>query len=191
MKYEMIFGDEKLFDGVPDDCFCVAKNVYDDSVFYKEVDRCLFWLDGKTWKPLRFMSCTPIAMRHIIKEPKRWTAEDQKAGRLPEVGCEIFNSATGENEVLFSNGRFIVTLSSNGVVGKYDKEEVSYYFKPLETPEQKAQRERNEWAKKASQFIDDELDCVNIVGEHVMRRFYNAMLTGDLPVPVKGAKNER
>ena len=89
MKYEMIFGDEKLFDGAPDECFCVAKNVYDENVYYKAVDACLFWLDGGKWKPLKFMSYTPIAMRRIIKEPKRWALEDKKAGVLPEVGCMV------------------------------------------------------------------------------------------------------
>ena len=29
-----------------------------------------------------------LAMRRIIPEPKRWTVEDQKAGRLPEVGVK-------------------------------------------------------------------------------------------------------
>ena len=102
MKYEMIFGDEKLFDGAPDECFCVAKNVYGDRIFYKAECRSLFRLDNAEWKPLQFMSCTPLAMRRIIKEPKRWTWEDKKAGRLPEVG----------SDVLCSNGKTIYTIEA-------------------------------------------------------------------------------
>lgn len=147
MKYEMIFGDEMLFDGAPDECFCVAKNVYDENVYYKAVNACLFWLDGGKWKPLQFMSCTPIAMRRIIKEPKRWTWEDKKAGRLPEVGCvvmaidvnEVARIAAINNDsvcsvcVVFEDGGFI-TLHFSGIA-------------PIETPAEKAQREEDEFVE--------------------------------------------
>lgn len=63
----MIFGDEKLFDGTPGECFCVAKNAYGDRIFYKAEYGALFWLDNNEWKPLWVMSGTPLAMRRIIK----------------------------------------------------------------------------------------------------------------------------
>ena len=183
-KYIPIFGPQELFDGAPEDCFCVAKNVYDENVYYKAVDACLFWLDGGKWKPLQFMSCTPIAMRHIIKEPKRWTWEDKKAGVLPEVGAKCRQGHKDEIVIAVTE-KFVVTECQDMSVCTTRKDVFMHSYNPIETPAEKAQRERNEWAKKASQFIDDELDCVNIVGENVMRRFYNALKSGELPMPNK------
>lgn len=141
MKYEMIFGDEKLFDGAPDECFCVAKNVYDDSVFYKEIDQCLFWHDGGTWKPLQFMSCTPIAMRRIIKEPKRWTWEDKKAGRLPEVGSIFtYRDETLTCHFIDGDGEMWAHNIDNNIVTPLLMD-----CQPIETPEEKVQREQEEF----------------------------------------------
>ena len=144
-KYIPVFGPQELFDNAPENCFCVAKNVYDENVYYKVVDACLFWLDDGKWKPLQFMSFTPIAMRRIIKEPKLWTWEDKNDGRLPEVGCVVM--AIGVNEVariaainndsvcsvcvVFEDGGFI-TLPFSGIA-------------PIETPAEKAQREEDEF----------------------------------------------
>ena len=84
-------------------------------------------------------------MRRIIKEPKRWTWKDKKAGRLPEVGCvvmaidvnEVARIAAINNDsvcsvcVVFEDGDFI-TLNFSGIA-------------PIETPEEKAQREQEEF----------------------------------------------
>ena len=86
-------------------------------------------------------------MRRIIKEPKHWTWEDKKAGRLPEVGCVVM--AIGVNEVariaainndsvcsvcvVFEDGGFI-TLHFSGIA-------------PIETPAEKAQREEDEFVE--------------------------------------------
>ena len=177
IKYAPVFGDQSLFDTAPDECFCVAKNVYDDSVFYKEIDQCLFWHDGGKWKPLQFMSCTPIAMRRIIKTPT-WTWEDKKAGRLPEVGCVVM--AIGVNEVariaainndsvcsvcvVFEDGDFI-TLHFSGIA-------------PIETPEEKAARLKEEWCEAAkNHYFSEEkgLDFFSIT--------YDALLSGELKAP--------
>ena len=181
MKYEPVFGDQSLFDGAPEDCFCVAKNVYDDYVFYREVDHCLFWQDGEKWKPLQFMSCTPIAMRRIIAEPKRWTVEDQKAGRLPEVGCNIAGKKTGINTVLFNNGDCIVTISEEHCVAIYIVDEVFAYFSPIETPEEKAERLRNEW-------INEAINAVRKTDVNGYESIYDALLSGALSVPTKGGE---
>ena len=84
MKYEMIFGEQLLFDGAPDDIIAVRLNDYScisHGYLTKEKLDALSVMDLKA---------IPIAaMRRIIKEPKRWTWEDKKAGRLPEVGCRV------------------------------------------------------------------------------------------------------
>ena len=225
IKYEMIFGDEKLFDGAPDECFCVAKNVYGESVYYKAVDACLFWLDGGKWKPLRFMSYPPIAIRRIIKdkvddenelenlywefdsqrskkttderllfkgklryyasiasvdkstkEPNRWTWEDKKAGRLPEVDWIV--GATGINEdarvaainndsvcVVFKDGGFI-TLHVSGI-------------SPIETPAEKAQRLRDEWVEHALDlYMSSPKNDFASMGD-----VHDALLSGELQAP--------
>ena len=145
MKYEMIFGDEKLFYGAPDECFCVAKNVYGENVYYKAVDACLFWLDGGKWKPLRFMSYTPIAMRRIIKTPV-WTVEDQKAGRLPEVGAELIHKTRGicyfVGVGLNENACWALKLQS-GLIYIAAKS----WCSPIETPAEKEQRLEDEFVK--------------------------------------------
>ena len=188
MKFEMIFGDEALFDGAPDECFCVAKNVYDENVYYKAVDACLFWLDGGKWKPLKFMSYTPNAMRRIIKEPKRWTVEDQKAGRLPEVGCRVdfchklnTNWRTGEIKYIDNH---VAVIKADDIDRPFVYEFDRVEFKPIETPAEKAQRERDEWIDNACSFI-----CFYDIGRvdaiKSLEITYDKLKSGELPMPKK------
>jgi hypothetical protein len=78
MKYEMIFGDQKRFN---------EQN--------NEMAEVMLWHDflGPNFVSLKELSrmnsegsiphgSVVLAMRRIIAEPKRWTVEDQKAGRL-------------------------------------------------------------------------------------------------------------
>lgn len=216
IKYEPVFGDQSLFDDAPEDCFCVAKNVYDDCVFYREVDRCLFWLDCGRWKPLQFMSCTPIAMRSIIRTPT-WSVSDHKAGKLPEVGIKAIwtgkSKTSGPDGVKYpdfgveieivthtktANGLYPVAvfkwLHEDGVGQCYAGSGHADDFKPIETPHEKAARLRDEWAESA---IDDAYSSIGLRDrekpEHIMRYFrrvYEAMLSGDLPVPVAPEQNK-
>ena len=191
MKYEMIFGDEKLFDGAPDECFCVAKNVYGDRIFYKAECRSLFRLDNAEWKPLQFMSCTPLAMRRIIKEPKRWTWEDKKAGRLPEVGCKCVGILSEAIKRVVHVNKHIVAVENEKTLNvcNFTHEEFFRNHKPIETPAEKAQRFESEWVESA-------FDAVMIVGVHStediqriknhLRTIYRAQLSGELAAPKGG-----
>ena len=188
MKYEMIFGDGALFDGAPDDAeyagwFC------QEIRWYMILNGKILFSDGGTWctSDNPYLSADIAAMRRIIKEPKRWTWEDKKAWRLPEVGAKC-RQGHKEETVIAVTENFVVTECQDMSVCTTRKDVFMRSYNPIETPAEKAQRERDEWAKKASEFIDDELDCVNLVGEHVMRRFYNAMLSGELPMPKKGGE---
>ena len=186
MKYEMIFGDQSLFDGAPDDAeyagwFC------QETRWYMILNGKILFSDGGTWctSDNPYLSADIAAMRRITKEPKRWTVEDQKAGKLPKVGSKLIYTETWDEfefvGVIAGSMRWACKDFQDGFLYFFEQSEMS----PIESPEEKARRERDAWARKASEFIDDELDCVNLVGEHVMRRFYNAMLSGDLPVPNK------
>ena len=88
MKYEMIFGDEKLFDCASDGAVLAIKDTTSGRIHF---------FTNKGWiksclKHERHIgtSDNEIAMRRIIKEPKRWTWEDKKAA-IEAAICELFN----------------------------------------------------------------------------------------------------
>ena len=83
MKYEPVFGDQSLFDGAPEDVVIAIKDVLSTKkVYYFSKNG---WIKNNNGRRLD-CDVHQIAMRRIIKEPKRWTREDKKVGRLPEVG---------------------------------------------------------------------------------------------------------
>ena len=131
MKYEYLCGYESDFFTMPENIIAVV-----------QLDHCVQGLTE--FNQITECGKPVLAMRRIIAEPKRWTVEDQKAGRMPEVGWVV--RATGMNEdariaainndsvcVVFEDGAF-VTLHVSGIA-------------PIETPAQKAQREEDEFVK--------------------------------------------
>ena len=137
MKYEMIFGDQKRFN---------EQN--------NEMTEVMLWHDclGPNFVSIKELSrmnlegaiphgSVVLAMRRIIQEPKRWTVEDQKAGRLPEVGAELLHESEGYvNFVGEFDFRWMLRTKEGGL---YLAEK--FYCSPLETPEEKAQREEDEF----------------------------------------------
>ena len=181
IKYEQVFGPQELFNSASDYAVLAIKDTTSGRIHF---------FTNKGWiksglKHERYIgtSDNEIAMRRIIKTPV-WTVADREAGRLPEVGAKCRQGHKDEIVIAVTE-KFVVTECQDMSVCTTRKDVFMCSYNPIETPAEKAQRERDAWAKKASQFIDDELDCVNIVGEHVMRRFYNAMLSGELPMPNK------
>lgn len=187
IKYEAVFGDQSLFDDAPEDCFCVAKNVYDDCVFYREVDRCLFWFDCGRWKPLQFMSCTPIAMRHIIKTPV-WTVADHKAGKLPPVGCRVYVPMMHEEQnVIYSSEKIIVSISDNeGAVTRTEVGSIDR-IKPIESPEEKAQRLEDEFINYVLHHEKSQINSSEelVAAKRAIKLAYKLQLSGELPMPGK------
>ena len=132
MKYEYLCGHVSDFFTMPENVIAVVR-----------LDHCVQGLTE--FSQITECGKPVLAMRRIIAEPKRWTVEDQKAGRLPEVGWVV--RATGVNEdariaainndsvcsvcVVFEDGDFI-TLHFSGIA-------------PIETPAEKAQREEDEF----------------------------------------------
>ena len=69
------------------------------------------------------------AMRRIIKEPKCWTLEDKKAGRLPEVGSLVMAAEVETKNNIFEfagvcagSKRFAVKDIDDGLLYFYSKE---------------------------------------------------------------------
>ena len=146
MKYEMIFGDEKLFDGCDENAIAVVDDMTgvrksskieffsDDALNFETVD-----IDSRRFK---------LAMRRIIKEPKHWTVADQKAGRLPEVGSKYL----GKNELNPEAELICDLIDGDECVWGHDKNKKMLCFyasniKPIETPDEKSQREEDEFVK--------------------------------------------
>ena len=90
IKYEPVFGDQAVFDGMMGDCEFAS-----EEYGYIFANGALYYCERYNEKAGWALSCKsrltfkPSAMRRIIPEPKRWTVEDKKAGRLPEVGCRV------------------------------------------------------------------------------------------------------
>ena len=143
MKYEMVFGDQKRFNEQNNEMAEVMlwhDYLGPNFVSIKELSRMS--LDGAIPH-----GSVILAMRRIIRAPT-WTVADQNAGKLPEVGCRVnfchkLNSNWRTGEIKYIDDR-VVVIKADDVARPfvYDVERVEY--KPIETPEEKAQREREE-----------------------------------------------
>lgn len=143
MKYEMIFGDAGLFDGAPDDAeyagwFC------QETRWYMILNGKILFSDGGSWctSDNPYLSADIAAMRRIIKEPKRWTVEDKKAGRLPEVGAEYFDKNKCVCVFLFSDAEGYLWGRTEKSMASCTSLQLAL---PIETPEEKAKREEDEF----------------------------------------------
>ena len=138
IKYEPVFGDQSLFDNAPEDAELAVKD-NSDAWFYtvgKGRNTGLLSLDSSSIK---------IAMRRIIKTPT-WTWEDKKAGRLPEVGCNVSSDAYGyvcSVVAIDSNSRHVWCQFPDQSVGSC----MIFEINPIETPAEKAQREEDEFVE--------------------------------------------
>ena len=141
----MIFGEQLLFDGAPDDIVAVRLNNYSRiSYGYLTKEK----LDALSVMDLKAIPI--VAMRRIIKEPKRWTWEDKKAGRLPEVGAKCNHChSVDERTVLSVTDKYVGIECDNSDIKPYfvtHAEFIQYYI-PIETPAEKAQRLEDEFVK--------------------------------------------
>ena len=110
------------------------------------------------------------------RKPKRWTVEDQKAGRLPEVGSEVILRTSGEIATINAANKNMVCLTfSDGGFSPFNVERID----PIETPEEKAARLREEWCSKAAKTLK------NLEYNSTLTSIYDALLSGELPMPKK------
>ena len=145
MRYEMIFGDERLFDGAGE---------------FTGIDIVTRNVDDGLYRTSRLSDSTPstlrknpvVAMRRIIPEPKRWTWEDKKAGRLPEVGAKCGQGHKDEI-VVAATEKFVVTECQDMSVCTTRKDVFMRSYNPIETPEEKAQREEDEFVSEHDESL--------------------------------------
>ena len=180
IKYEAVFGDQLLLSEALEDHVAVCVNDYPVRQLYyltqEELDQ----------KDSSYLKAIPVlAMRRIIKTPV-WTKSDKEAGRLPEVGCAV---------MVGPETKAIITAydSIQKVFAVQCEDESLDILKiheilPIESPEEKAARLREEWCSNA-------LGSASILSgmqEYELKRLggyigniYDALLSGNLPVPVK------
>ena len=184
MKYEAVFGDQSLFFDAQKDCEMVGNGHHK-----VENGKLMVWnFTEKRWCNSHTNTITISAMRRIIAEPKRWTVEDQKAGRLPEVGAKVDGG-----KVVFVNGFNVVTELKRGAVIVSSSKTFLNTFKPIESPEEKAARLRSEWCSNA-------LGSASILSgmqEYELKRLggyvgniYDALLSGELSMPSAPEQNK-
>ena len=192
IKYEAVFGPQELFNGMMADCEFAS-----EEYGYMFANGVLYYCERYNEKAGWALSCKshltfkPSSMRRIIRTPT-WTAADKKAGRLPEVGSLVMvEEVEAENNIFEFAGvcagskRFAVKDIADGLLYFYSKEMIV----PIETPEEKAARLREEWCS-------DALGSASILSgmkEYELKRLggyvgniYDALLSGELPVPGKG-----
>jgi len=129
MKYEYLCGYESDFFAMPENVIAVVRldHCVQGITEFNQIIEC--------GKPV-------LAMRRIIADPKRWTVEDQKAGRLPDVGSEVILRTTGEIATINAANKNMVCLTfSDGGFSPFNVERID----PIESPEEKSQREEDEF----------------------------------------------
>ena len=175
MKYEAVFGNQKRFN---------EQN--------NEMTEVMLWHDclGPNFVSIKELSrmnlegaiphgSVVLAMRRIIAEPKRWTVEDWKDGRLPDVGCMVMVTSVDEcASVAAINNDAVCVVFYDGEFTTLHKSGIS----PIETPEEKAERLRNEWVE----LVRD--NALISADEYTTEAIYDALLSGALSAPTKGGE---
>lgn len=177
MKYEAVFGDQGLFDGMMGDCEFASEEygyIFANGVLYY----CERYNEKAGWS----LSCKnhltfkPSAMRRIIRTPT-WTVADQKAGKLPEVGSMLNHKTKGECTFIgfgVDNKTFWALKLKNDLIYIACKN----WCTPIESPEEKAARLRKEWCNEAVGVCS--------LGMTTLTRIYDALLSGELQAPKGG-----
>ena len=173
IKYEAVFGDQSLFDGCPEDAEAVFKSSYDDSkCFYYKLSggHQRFFADGWIAVP-SINSQTFNSMRRVIRVPV-WSKADQLAGKLPEVGAKVCYLGI-EYEVLATDKNSVCFLGIDKELYIASKSSC----KPIETPEERAMRVREEWCVNAAKLLK------NLEYSSTLTSIYDALLSGELKMP--------
>ena len=190
MKYEAVFGNQELFDGA-------GTFTGLDVVVHSIASGIKSYARLSDLTPESLRNHPVCAMRRIIPETKRWTVEDKKAGRLPEVGCECWHCKSKSVKSVIAVTATHIVINANNSVGVAPRfllhDEFMQYYMPIETPEEKAQRLREEWCSDAlgSCSILSGMQKYELkrLGGYI-EEIYDALLSGDLSAPVQAKDGE-
>ena len=178
MKYEAVFGNQELFNET-------GTFTGLDVVVHSIARGIKSYARSSDLTPESLRNYPVCAMRRIIQEPKRWTVEDQKAGRLPEVGAEVkfnfYQSSVVRQGVIKYIDDQVAVIQAEDVTRPFCYETCKVVFTPLETPEEKAERLRSEW-------INEAINAVRKTDVNGYESIYDALLSGELSVPTKGGE---
>ena len=171
MKYEPVFGDQSLFDNAP----LGTELVGHSGGFYKNSPDGPIYCGGCTFTTDEYRNIGFIAARRVIRTPT-WTVADQKAGKLPEVGCEVMVSPKTKATVT------AVDSIQKVVAVQYDDDESLDILQPceilpIETEAERQQREREEWCNSAAKLLE------NLEYSSTLTSIYDALLSGELKMP--------
>ena len=177
IKYEAVFGPQELFGGMMDDCEFAS-----EEYGYMFANGVLYYCERYNEKAGWGLSCKshltfkPSAMRRIICTPT-WTVADQKAGKLPEVGSKLIYTETLDAfefvGVIAGSMRWACKDFQDGFLYFFEQSEMS----PIESPEEKAARLREEWCNSAAKLLK------NLEYSSTLTSIYDALLSGELKMP--------
>ena len=189
-KYTPVFGPQELFDGAAncDEYLVAVQHSVGQKTkvsFYPSLVEAFNYVVDF---PPRGVVFHRAAMRRIeeMQEPKRWTWEDKKAGRLPVVGAEVqfnfYQSAVMRQGVIKYIDDQVAVIQTEDVTRPFCYETCKVVFTPIETPEEKAERLRSEWCS----------ECTSKYYPRGHKGFpemiYDALLSGALSAPTKGGE---
>ena len=164
IKYEPVFGDQNLFDG--------AGTFSGLDVVVRSIASGLkSYARSSDLTPESLRNNPVCAMRRIISTPA-WTVADHKAVGLPEAGAKVDGGV-----VVFVNGFNVITELESGAVIVSSPKTVLNTFKPIESPEERAKRVREEWCNSAAKLLK------NLEYSSTLTSIYDAMLSGELKMP--------
>ena len=176
IKYEPVFGQQELFIDAKKDTMVVVK--YDDIAMFFNCYSDFFDHLRAVGRGLS-VDAPVIAMRRVIQQPM-WTVADQKEGKLPPVGSRYLGKDGQVLMCVLIDAFYDVWgVNEDLTMFVWERSRIS----PIETPEEKAERLCNEWCKMAADIF---VRHPSRSGTESMEGIYKAMLSGDLPVPVKG-----
>ena len=165
IKFEAVFGDQSLFDGA-------GTFTGLDVVVYSIASGIKSYARSSDLTPESLRNHPVCAMRRIIKSPV-WTKADQEMGLMPEVGAGLTHESEGDVSFIGEyDCRWMLRTKYNGL---YLAEK--FYCSPIETPEERAKRDREEWCNSAAKLLK------NLEYSSTLTSIYDALLSGELKMP--------
>ena len=175
IKYEPVFGPQELFN-----------NEFEPNaiavIFIDRTNKHHATSEAEIDRQLQRTGSYVVAMRRIIKTPV-WTMEDKQAGRLPQIGSKYMAGSDKREFTCLFHGKGNGAVS---IIGFNSDDEVSgyqiQYCHPIETPEERAQRLREEWKNNVIEIHHGKRRKMS-TSTFLLDDIYDALLSGELKAP--------